>query len=244
METELKPVFKALEDFQDEQDYGTAIDAGGFSARIADAPIGVSVKAMFGDKKTEVPAADLYKRFAVWLIPVRFSIIRRSGKAEVTAVGVECDFLNGKKTCCVVSLIPTPQFIDWGGATGNFKFAGSLSVAGDLSALNKDGGTLPELPKVALAQDAGLEIAAHFAVNVITPYISAVGVGSQHVEWRFDRYKEALFGRDIECWAAVALPKDQTTLEMRVRAYMMTRTAFFPTRRESDWQQFTCQLSG
>ena len=33
---------------------------------------------------------------------------------------------------------------------------------------------------------------------------AAVGVGSSRAEWRFDRHKEPLFGRDVETWTIVA----------------------------------------
>jgi hypothetical protein len=244
MDTALNPVNPALEDFQEQQDFGTAIDAGGFSATIADTPVGLSLAEVFANVSGALPeAADLYKRFAVWLVPVRVGIVRRSGLAEVTSVGIECEFLNGKKTCCVVALMPTPQYVAWGKVGGNLKFAASLSVTGDLGTPNGGTTDVPALPSLSLVQQAGVGVMAQFSVNVLTPYISAVGIGSQHVEWRFDRHEQALFGRDIEAWAVVVLPKNQKNLEMRVRTYMTTRTAFFPTRRQSDWQQFTCRLS-
>lgn len=242
MKHALEPVTPQLERPLSDQDFGTAVDAAGFLASIADAPVGLPLASVFANLGQEIPpAVDLYRRFAVWLIPVRVGIIRRRGRAEVTSVGVECEFRNDGRTCCVVAVFPTAQFVEWGGATGQMRFSANLSMAGELLPAGEET-QLAGLPSFSIAQRADVGVAAAFSMNVITPYISAVGVGSQRVEWRFDRHDEALFGRDLECWAVTILPKDQDSLSMRIRMYMTTRTAFFPTRRESDWQDVTCKL--
>jgi hypothetical protein len=242
MKHALESVSPQLERLLADQDYGTAVDAAGFLASIADAPVGLSLASVFAQLGEEIPpAVDLYRRFSVWLIPIRVGIIRRRGKAEVTSVGVECEFHNEGRTCCVVALFPTAQFVVWGGAKGEMQFSANLSMAGELLP-GREIAHAAGLPSFSIAQRGDVGVAAAFSMNVITPYISAVGVGSQRVEWRFDRHDEALFGRDLECWAVTILPKDQDTLAMRVRMYMTTRTVFFPTRRESEWQDVVCQL--
>src|SRR5437588_635306 len=108
MKLALTPVAPQLEQFLSAQDYGTAIDDGGFVASIADSPIGLSLSAVFSASGAEIPpAVDLYRRFAVWLVPIRVGIVRRRGRAEVTSVGLECEFRNDGRTCCVIALLPT-----------------------------------------------------------------------------------------------------------------------------------------
>lgn len=246
-ELELQPVTPALEQAIAEKDFGEpAIDTGKFVVTVADQPIALGVAALSQRLGREIPPeVDLYQRFAVWVVPHRVSILRRSGVAEVTSVGVECEYLNGEKTCSIVSLLPTTQFIVWGEADGSLRCQGNLSfvgemlpVAGDLAAMSiREAG-------LGFGTSASAKLSASFSVNVVTPYIAAVGVGSSRAEWRFDRHKEALFGRDVETWATVVLPKRQKELEMKVRVYVTLRTAFFSTRHQSGWQSVKCTLSG
>lgn len=245
-ELDLQPVTPALEQTVRKKSFGDpAIDTGKFSVTIADKPIGLSVAALSTRLDTPVPPeVDLYERFSVWLIPNRVSIIRRSGMSEVTAVGIECEYLNGTKTCSIVSLLPAPQFIVWGKADGEIHCEGNLSFAGE---------TLPATGDLGVARisEAGInfgvsgsaKVSASFRVNVVTPYVAAVGIGSSRAEWRFDRHEEALFGRDLATWSTVVLPKFQKKLEMRMRVYVTLRTAFFPTRHESEWHNVTCVLA-
>jgi hypothetical protein len=88
----------------------------------------------------------------------------------------------------------------------------------------------------------GVQLSFTFVVS--TPYVHAVGTGSNRAQWRFDQYREPLFGRDMQMWTLVALPKQQRELNYRARMFITVRTAFFPTRRQSDWQVIECALEG
>ena len=244
-ELDLQAVTPNLEGPILEKDFGEpAIDTGKFSVTIADKPIALSVAALSERLEKPIPPeVDLHKRFAVWLVPNRVSIIRRSGSSEVTSVGMECEYLNGDKTCSIVSLLPAPQFIVWGTADGSFHCAGNLSFAGETLPVSGDVGAIAiNEAGIGFGTTGSAKLSASFSLNVVTPYISAVGIGSARSEWRFDRHKDALFGRDLVTWATVVLPKRQKQLELRMRVYLTHRTAFFPTRHESGWQNITCLL--
>ena len=88
-----------------------------------------------------------------------------------------------------------------------------------------------------------LAVGAQFSCTVATPYVHAVGIGSDRAQWRFDVHREPLFGRDIPMWMVVALPKGQRTLDYRARLSVTARTAFFPTRQQSEWQELKCTLT-
>lgn len=247
VELELHPVTPVLEEAVLKKDFGEpAIDTGKFVVTIADKPIGLSVAALSERLGRPVPPeVDLYQRFAVWLVPNRVSVIRRSGIAEVTSVGIECEYLNGNKTCSIVSLLPAPQFIVWGKADGNIHCAGSLSFAGEtLPAAGELGVVRINEAGIGFGISGAAKVSASFSVNVVTPYVSAVGIGSSRAEWRLDRHEEALFGRDLSTWAVVLLPKRQKELEMRMRVYVVLRSVFVPRRHESNWQDVTCLLGG
>jgi hypothetical protein len=246
-ELELQSSTPVLEQGVMEKDFGgPAIDTGKFSVTIADRPIALGVAALSERLQRPIPAeVDLYQRFAVWLVPNHVSIIRRSGLAEVTSVGIECEYLNGNKTCSIVSVLPAPQFIVWGKADGSVRCEGDLSFTGETLPVNGDMGAVRiEEAGIGFGTSGAAKVSASFSVNVVTPYISAVGIGSSRAEWRFDRHEEALFGRDLTTWSTVVLPKRQKELELRMRVYVTLRTIFFPTRHESVWQNITCLLGG
>lgn len=243
----MQPVTPVLEQAVREKDFGEpAIDTGKFSVTIADRPVGLSVAALSERLEQPIPPeVDIYQRFAVWLVPNRVSIIRRSGFAETISAGIECEYLNGSKTCSIVSLLPAPQFIVWGKADGSIHCAGNLSFAGETLPAGGDMGVVRiNEAGIGFGISGAARVSASFSVNVVTPYVSAVGIGSSRAEWRFDRHEEALFGRDLETWAVILLPKRQKELEMRIRVYVTLRTVFVPTRHQSDWQNVTCLLGG
>jgi hypothetical protein len=101
---------------------------------------------------------------------------------------------------------------------------------------------LSNLTTSHLEMNTGGELSLRLEATIATPIISAVGLGSSRCEWRFDRDREPLFGRDIETWSVVVLPKRQTSLRLRARFYLISRMLFVPTRRQSDWLELTCPL--
>ena len=90
------------------------------------------------------------------------------------------------------------------------------------------------------------ELKFQFRTTVLTPDVQAVGEGSSRCEWRFDRDQLPLYGRDIQTWAVVVLPRRQRELHYLMRFYLNVRTFFFSTRRESDWpmEKLVCRLEG
>lgn len=231
-------------------DLGAEIEDGGFYARSADSPIAYSVRALFKKLGKEVPdGVALYNRFELWLVPHRVSIIRRSGLAEPTAVGIEVSYENDGRTCSIVSLFPSFQFIEHGRVSVHFK--ADMSATGEITpgaaaspdlSDNSDNAGFVAKCGASLNASTGAGLSLRLASSVVTPTVSSVGVGSSQCEWRLDKQGEPLFGKDIETWAVVALPKRQDKLSYRLRFYFIARTAFFPTRRQSEWVEIECAL--
>jgi hypothetical protein len=244
------PINEALTPELENLDFGKEeIDAGGFYARAADRPLGIRLRALQDRLGAPVPerlASWLEDNFSVWLVPHRVSVIRRAGLAEPVSVGVEVEYLNGDRTCSVVSLVPAFDFVIHGGMNVGFQVAGRLSPEGE--SVPGDPQLKLDAPRLRLGQlelglAADLQLGFRYAATVSTPRVSATGIGSARCEWRFDKDREPLFGRDIETWAVLALPWGQRRLEYRMRFYLITRTFFFPTRRQSAWTDpIVCQL--
>jgi hypothetical protein len=220
------------------------VDADGFSVRIADQPVAIPLRTLY--LRAGLPFdSPLLSRFDVWLIPHRLSVIRRSGLAEPTAIGLEVEYNGDGATCSVLALLPSAEFTTYGGIAGNFNLRGQFSPSGEAEPLD-----VPSQAKLSdvmvgpfrVGADAGVKLNFEFAASVATPRVSAVGIGSSRCEWRFDRYKEPLFGKDVETWAAIILPKRKRSLSHRIRFYMLSRTFVISTRRESNWLQLTCDL--
>ena len=252
VDVELLPVHRELETRPAEQTFGDALEVKGLVGRIADRPLAFRLRDVFSALGVEIPAAmDLYRRFDLWLVPHRMSVFRERGMAEVTSVGFECKFDPRGRTLCVVEMLPAPAFIRWGAVDAEARCGGVVSVGG---AFGKDdaaaeGTGAPQeaetVERAGMRFRAGvrLGVGAHFSCTVTTPYVSAVGIGSDRAQWRFDVHREPLFGRDIPMWMVVALPKAQKTLAYRARLSVTARTAFFPTRRQSGWQELECTLA-
>lgn len=194
------------------------------------------------------PNLQLYDRFRLWLVPQRIGLLRRSGLKEPVSVGLEVQYLSDGATCSIVSLIPAPEFVKHGEISftgsmkGSMRLSGALMPAADSVGVPDAIGPLP-IAGLDFSARSGAEAELSFTATVITPFISAMGLGSDRAEWRFDRHKEALFGRDIEAWAILALPKRQRELRYRIRYHVTTRSLFLPTRIESDWSEVTCMLN-
>lgn len=226
---------------------GSAVAELGICATIASSPVAVSLRTAlavsvggaleFGMTDSEIQ--ELYKRFNIWIIPHVVSIVRRSGVYEPTYVGVQVRYKTGDRTCSVRSLIPSPQFVQHG------TFSAAISLQGEIGPTNALG-TARTLAMGALGLNFGVDgksrITATVQASVATPYISAVGVGSNGCEWRFDRHEEPLFGRDIHTWAVVALSKYEVELKYSMRFYVGVRRLIITKRFESKWKQIVCAL--
>jgi hypothetical protein len=245
------PINEALTPELENLDFGEGeVDEGGFYARAADRPIGVRLGAIqdrLGAAMPERLASWLEDNFEVWLVPHRVSVIRRAGLAEPVSVGIEVEYLTADRTCSVVALVPAFEFVAHGGVNVGFAVAGRLSPAGE--SVPGDPQFTLDAPRLRLGQlelglSADLQVGFRYAASVSTPRVSATGIGSARCEWRFDKDREPLFGRDIETWAVLALPWGQRWLNYRMRFYLVTRTFFFPTRRQSAWTDpIVCQLA-
>lgn len=244
------PINKALTAQLDNLDFGEEeIDARGIYARPADRPIGVRLRTLQDRLGATVPqqlASWLDDNFEVWLVPHRVSVIRRTGSAEPVSIGIEVEYLNGERTCSVLSLLPSFDFVVHGGVNIGLTAAGRLSPEGEF--IPGDPQLKPDTPRLRMGQlelglSTDLRVGFRYRATVSTPLVSATGIGSARCEWRFDKDREPLFGRDIETWAVLALPWGQRQLEYRMRFYLVTRMFFFPTRLQSAWTNpITCQL--
>src|SRR3954447_194596 len=111
-EVELRALSPELEQSPSEQDFGSESTTGGFSVWVGDNPIAFPFDSLFeaahGDIHKIGELADLYD---LWLIPHSLNIMRKKGLAEVTAAGIECEYVTGAQTCSIVGLLPTPEFI-------------------------------------------------------------------------------------------------------------------------------------
>jgi hypothetical protein len=122
--------------------------------------------------------------------------------------------------------------------------AGSFSPTGEVSAGSEtaadQNGESFNVGSLSCKMSGSAAASLNFTANVATPSVAAVGIGSNRAEWKFNRAEEPLFGRDIETWAVLVIPKGFEELRYRIRFSLTTRTLFFPTRRESDWTELTC----
>jgi hypothetical protein len=246
IDTPLTPEIEEEVYFGPASDADQSVDQGGFTARVADQPIGYRLRDVFEKLKLDA-TLPLYDSFEVWLIPHRISIMRRSGLAEPVSVGIIIEYLIDGDTCSVASLIPSFNYTVLGTVGAEFKMHGIFSAAGETMPVNdsppKLAGNL-RLGQLSLGVSGAAQLGFEFHANIAIPKIAAVGIGASRCEWRFDRDREPLFGHDIETWATVVLSNRRHQIDYRLRFYINTRTLFLTTRRESGWVTVSCPLVG
>ena len=220
------------------------LDPEAWYASIGDMPIGFPVRLVFEELGVEFKS-KLYEGYELWFVPHRVSLLRRKGQAEVTSFGMEVEYLNGKKTCSVVSLIPAPEFTVYGNV--GFGFQGEIDAQGIAKVLAGQAGSTLDLPldksTLQFGKGTGGSVKFNYSATVSTPRISAVGLGASHCAWEFKKDKDPLFGKTMETWSILALPRFQKELNYRLRFHVTLRTLLIPTWRESDWKEIKCVLN-
>jgi hypothetical protein len=213
-----------------------------FEARIAGGTRCISLKRVFDILGRSTAGVEpLYSHYDVWLIPHRVSVMLRTRFADLTSVGIEVDYRTEHGSSSILSLLPSSQYVQ----------RESLTLGAMISA---NGSTRPATDSVA-GEGAGFvfdglgfssgsnnEIRIQFKNPLPTAGINAVGIGSSHCEWRFDKNGHPLFGRDIETLSVVALPRGREELDHRIKVYVMAKRFLWPIRLESNWTEFQAQL--
>jgi hypothetical protein len=218
-----------------------------FTARLHDRPIALSLKGMFTSKKNP-PTAKLYERFDLWLVPHRFSIMRRSGSSTIVKAGCEVAYNSDVETLSIVSLIPTTEYIETLRASIGLesRFGIGMTFHADLSdtgLLEHISDALADLVPVSgsASLSASAKVSANAKINlsmkVLTPYIAAIGVGSTDCLFQLSAYEEPLFDRDIETWAVIAIPKYAEEIKYRMRCSFISRRLFMPRVWQTPWSE-------
>lgn len=240
------PELESIEAYGPETGGLTTLDESSWYVDIGDQPIAFPMRLVF--QELGVPfKSKLFDGYELWFVPHRVSLLRRKGQAEVVSFGLEVEYMNGKKTCSVVSLFPAPEFTVYGNV--GLDFRGSLTTHGLAEKLTDAAAEIGNLPfgKVGFqfGNDTGAEANVKFRYNatVSTPKISAVGLGSRRCAWEFKKDKDPLFGKTIETWSILALPRFQKNLTYRLRFSVTLRIFLIATWRESDWKEINCVLN-
>lgn len=224
-------------------DYGAEHVFSGFAAQLADQPLAHSL-AEIAIASSDEATVDFYKRFAVCIVPHRLALMRRKGLSEPISVGLEIEYLNGTRTCSVVGLFPSPEFQVVGGL--ETEFAASCDFGGNMSTLSEAdtvlGASVMPVGSLRLTTQTKLKSFLNVRCKVQTPKIMSVGIGSQRCEWRFDLADQPLYGKDIEAWSFVVLPKRQSEITYKMRFYVVTRLVFVPQRFQSGWETVTAKI--
>lgn len=220
----------------------------------SDEPICVELDELVPQADQDASVIALRKRFALWVVPHSFGVIKRSGLSEPVEVSVALEFSSDGGTCSIVSMFPGPQYIELGtlsvggdakiGGRAPFDIAsGVLSPNGEMEpgAVGSTGG-VTALPSLGVNLGARVDLGIGVSVNVISPIVSAVGVGGRSATWVFCRARESLLGRDIRLLAVIAVSKHSTEIVYTATHSLRRRTAFFSTPRHGVPQKIVCSM--
>jgi hypothetical protein len=228
------------------QDLGTdEVNVGKFYAKLGDQPLPFSLRNTYEALGQPVPSEfRTFDAYDLWVVPHKIGIIRHGGLAEVTGVGLEIQYETSGKTCSIQSLLPSYKFVE----RGSLYMRVALQGNGDVAPLDagSDGTDIGKMiwQLGSLSAHAKVEAGVHLnlAARVATPDIQAIGKGASSCQWQFDRDVEPLYGRDIETWTVLALPRRSAVLKYSARFSLNIRTFLFTTKRASEWTSLTCSL--
>ena len=141
----------------------------------------------------------------------------------------------------MVSLFPEAQFV----VLGSLEAHASVNAGGAMSPLP---GALANVQNVGGSLDvgiaAGIKASLAFSTSIASPLISTGGKGSSRCSWTFERQQAPLFGRDIETWSVLVLPRKRKRVHYFITVGTTQRLAFVPVQRTTDEVALTCPLVG
>jgi hypothetical protein len=230
------------------QDLGTEeLEVGRFFARVGDQPMPLPISAVFAAANQPLPREYAqFDAYESWIVPHRIGVIRKGGVVEVTGVGIEVRYDAGGSTCSIQSLLPASKFVTRGGLFMNVdnNGAGEAAPLDWLDDASKLGSVIRELGTLRVHVRAAGGVKLALRAEVVTPDIQAIGKGASVCAWQFDRDRLPLYGRDIETWSVLTLPRRRRELEYAIRFSLNLRALFYTTRRESEWTHLRCRLEG
>jgi hypothetical protein len=172
------------------------LEKGHVRMRIGERPIVRNLKQLYKKMNKALPAdLEVFTAYNIWLIAFGVGIIRDSGMREVEQFGLAVTFPDEPRTT-IVDVLPQTRFVKTAG--GQLKVEAGLSLNGSAR--------LPEAVTQAISQtdvlsaDAALKLSTEANVvgtlsfSVLTPVITAIGVGGRHAEWAFEKSEEPLIG--------------------------------------------------
>lgn len=228
-------------------DYGSEVPGTQFVASVADQLVAVPLVRLFREHGLEVPADyRVYgDRFDLWIVPHRAAVIRKGGLREVTSLGLEVRYDNGKKTCSIAEVLPKAEFVD----RASLQVRCSLGLNGKVSAgspLSNSAEDAALQASIGASADGGVNSQLKFEARVRSANIQAIGVGGREATWVFELENKSLFGEDICTWTVLVLPKlppgKKALLKCEVRMWITHRLAFVPTRWDGDPVMVSCEI--
>lgn len=220
-----------------------------FRAQIHDRPVAVSVRDIMTAANVP-PAAKLYKRFDLWLVPHRFSIRHVDGSSKIIKAGCEVEYIDVDQTFSILGLLPAPEFVDRLSAHLNVEASAKalLSESGALELalpLPGDLGLKPVSGSASLSSSVSLDggFKLGLSLKLMTPFVAAIGVGSRQCMFEFSAHDVPLSDRDIETWALVALPKGEPEIAYRMRCFYSSRRFIVPRHWRTAWSEVTATPS-
>jgi hypothetical protein len=214
-----------------------------FEVEVGEQPIGLSLRGLGPDSGLPIEAdlAPLFKRFDLWLIPHRIHIRRVHGIHELVSVTINVRYDAEGGTCSVVSLFPEAQFV----VLGTLEAHASVDAAGSMSPLP---GSLADTKNVGGSLDigtaGGIKASMAFRTSISSPLISTGGKGSSRCSWTFEQHETPLFGRDIETWSVLVLPRRRKSVRYSMSVGYTQRLFVVPAQRTTNEVEISCPLVG
>ncbi|QDT50503.1 hypothetical protein Pan258_45820 [Symmachiella dynata] len=215
-----------------------------FRFRIGDRPIARDLRRLYELAERDVPEdLEVFHDNNIWIITHAVSVLGTRSFKSVADFGYRMRYADSPRVT-ILEVMPQTRFITHIG--GCFKNEAEIDIHGGASVPAELTDLLDQIEAVSVGGELRLSsktnIVGRLSFSVVTPIITATGVGDSGSEWVFRKDENPLVG-DHLMFQIVHTPRYQKTLKFKAQVYATVMTSwFFPARLESDWVELTCRL--
>jgi hypothetical protein len=195
-----------------------AVQKGQVRVRVGERPIVRNLKTLYRKTGRAMPAdLQLYSAYNVWLVVFYVGALRESGVRALSRFGFAVTFPE-KPRVTVLNLVPQSRFVKRVGLEVTSEAALSLNgeahVPDAVAGLLAETDVLSGTAKLRIGTDA--RVVGTLSLSVMTPVVTAIGVGGRAAEWLFERDEKPLVG-DQHMAVTLLVPKSVEELQATTR---------------------------
>jgi hypothetical protein len=180
----------------------------------------------------------------IWLITHTVSAIKRRGTGKILSLGYEIEFKDPEEAY-TIDLFPRTKFIS--SLDSSMENQVDVGIEGNVSLSNQAvdiGDKVESLGGSAkLKISSTLKMVGRVSFSVMSPVVTAIGIGSSRGEWLFEEHDKPLLGEQTML-QTVLVPRGTKSIPVRIRAYAHLKANWiaFPATAYTKWLDTDCKV--